>query len=202
MVSLYKSVDRSVVHFTSTANLVVTGANGQVYEANLVGTVAANDSVTVVQGSGGTSFDTDFVADDRIVVFGNSSWAQVRTVVSVTDSDTLNVNSPFTSIDGSGLNYAFVTLSTALAWNVETIHTASVAQVWHGTNSTAGAWIMRRGNTTVNSVIGVFDGTGHVKYAQYGEMLSAASNGQRLYVDLVGANTSGYITVDLRKEYA
>jgi len=196
------ATDQAILHFTANGSSVVTGGAVEVLSANLAGTVSANDSVTQIDGAGGTSFDTDFAVGDYIAVWANSSYYEYRSVASVTDSDTMDIAaSPlFTSaIDGSGFNYAFVTPPSGLTSNTsENVMTASIAQVWHSSDA-GGAWIVGRGNSSANQVVGVYGDTGHVGYQQYGEMLDLAKDGQTLWVTRVNSS-NGYLMIDLRKE--
>lgn len=69
--------------------VVVALSNGQ--SANLTGTLNANTSTANIIGTS-TTFSTDFVAGDYVKYYYNSSQAEVRRVVSVTNATFMVVN--------------------------------------------------------------------------------------------------------------
>jgi hypothetical protein len=75
--------------------------------ANLAGTISVNTTHTTFDGVG-TTFTSDFVTGDLIAVWSNSSVYEVRTVSSITDANTIVVDSSFTFTNAAA-NYAIVT---------------------------------------------------------------------------------------------
>lgn len=200
MTVVKNTIHKTVLHYSANAVVIVSGGNAEVLSANLAGTVSANDTVTQIDGIG-TAFDTDFSTGDLIAVHANSTYYEFRTIATITDANTMDIAAAplFTSaIDDSGLDYAYVTPASGLTSNTsENVHNAGIAQVWHGAD--AGAWILERGNSTVNSIVGVYDSTGYIQYIQHGEMLNLSSDGESLWLTLVGA-ANGHIMIDLRKD--
>ncbi len=90
------------------------------------------------------------------------------------------------------------TVSNVTSLSNEVIFSADIAQVWHGCDA-GGSWIVERGTSSANSIVAVFDGTGHQQYSQAGALISANNTGESLYVTLDGS-TNGYIMIELRKE--
>ena len=70
---------------------------------NLVGTVSVNATSNSVTGTG-TSFDTDFAAGDKVVVWANSSFWESKQVVEVANVTHMDIRGGWT-IDDSGLDY-------------------------------------------------------------------------------------------------
>ena len=195
------TIHKTILHYSANAVVVIAGGDAEVLGANLAGTVSANDTVTQVDGIG-TAFDTDFAVGDLIAVWANSTYYEFRTIATITDANTMDIAAAplFTSaVDVSGADYAYVTPASGLTSNTsETVHNAGIAQVWHGADG-AGAWILERGNSTVNAIVGVYDSTGYIQYIQHGEMLDLSDNSESLWITLAGG-TNGHIVIDLRKE--
>lgn len=80
--------------------------------ANLSGTVSVNTTSTTVDGTS-TTFTADFTNGDFIAVWSNSSVYEVRGITSITDANTLVVDSAFTFANGTS-NYAILTASDFL----------------------------------------------------------------------------------------
>ena len=80
--------------------------------ANLSGTVSVNTTSTTVEGTS-TAFTADFATGDFIAVWSNSSVYEVREISSITDADTLIVDSAFTFANTTS-NYAILTASDFL----------------------------------------------------------------------------------------
>jgi hypothetical protein len=77
----------------------------------------------------------------------------------------------------------------------ENVFSASISKLWFG--SQAGAWIITRGNTTVNSVVGVYNNTDRCFYDEGGEVLDLNKD-KDLWFTLVGT-ANGYIMCQLKK---
>lgn len=107
--------------------------------------------------------------------------------------------------NGSVVVHADATGSIVLVGNSTVSNVASpgeyvigttVRQVWAGSVS-PNIWTVTKGNTTVNSVIGVWDSTGWYDYAGNGAAINIAEDGTNLYFTLSGG--TGYIMIDLKK---
>lgn len=83
----------------------------------------------------------------------------------------------------------------------EVLTGASIKQVWCGSASGNGMyWTVTAGNSTVNSIVGVYDSTAWIDYAGTGVLNSAGSTGDNIYVTLNNpAGGDGYIMMELRK---
>ena len=79
----------------------------------------------------------------------------------------------------------------------EIILGATIQQVWHGCPDGA-HWVVTRGNSTVNSIVAVFNSSDYIDYAGAGAAHNVAATGQNLYVTLNGG-VNGYIMIDLKK---
>jgi hypothetical protein len=74
----------------------------------------------------------------------------------------------------------------------------TIKQVWFGSISGAsGYWLVSKGNSTVNTVIGMYDSTAWIDYAGNGCALNISEAGENLYFTLTGA--AGYIMFDIKK---
>jgi hypothetical protein len=82
-----------------------------------------------------------------------------------------------------------------IALSTDNVQTASISKVWYG--SQGGAWIISRGNSTVNSVVGVFNNTDVADFSGGGELLDLNKD-KDLYFTLAGAS-NGYIMCQLKK---
>jgi hypothetical protein len=91
----------------SNTSLTVKRAFGDL-AANGTGTVAVNNSVATITGTG-TSFTTDFTVGDFVAVWANSSSYEVRPIASITNATSMSIvsNTLFT-ITVSGTPYAYV----------------------------------------------------------------------------------------------
>ena len=91
------------------------------------------------------------------------------------------------------------TVSNLTSTSTETVKKSRISQVWFG--SDAGSWQVTQGNSTVNSVAGVFSGTGHMPFHQSGVVLDVNPTGESLYATLDGA-ANGFIMIELHKKSA
>lgn len=73
---------------------------------------------------------------------------------------------------------------------------AIVNQLWYGC-ANGGYWILKRANSTTNTVVGVYDSTGYCDYAGVGSPIPIRQNDD-LVLELTNS-ASGYIMVELRK---
>jgi len=87
-----------------------------------------------------------------------------------------------------------------LASTGETVSSAAIKQVWCGSSSGAGSyWVVERGNSTVNTVVGVYDSSAWIDYAGNGASLTLHDDGDNVWFTLVGAGDS-YLMLEFKKE--
>lgn len=90
------------------------------------------------------------------------------------------------------------TVSNLTSNSSEIVLQGAVYQIWYGCDG-GGSWQIVSGNSTQNSSMGTFSGTGHAPFGQAGESMALFDSGELLYVTLDGS-TNGAIMIDLRKE--
>ncbi len=83
-----------------------------------------------------------------------------------------------------------------IAIGTEEVVGAVINQIWYGAAN--GYWIVKRANSTTNTVVGVFDSTGYCDYAGVGSPIPIRQ-GDNLVLELVDSGVNGYIMVELRK---
>jgi hypothetical protein len=88
------------------------------------------------------------------------------------------------------------TVSNLTSNSTEVVAAGVITKVWYGAD--AGSWQLRRGNSTVNAVVGVFSGTGRADFDEGGTLLDMSPTGTNLYLTLNGA-ANGYIIVEMKK---
>jgi len=88
-----------------------------------------------------------------------------------------------------------------LASTGEIVVGSSIKQIWTGSSSGNGAnWIMNKGNSSVNAVIGVYDSTAWIDYAGNGFTLKMSEDAETLYLTLNNATAGeAYLMVEVKK---
>ena len=110
----------------------------------------------------------------------------------------LHVNANQTIIV-AGNNTISNLISGGLSNTSEVVTGASISRVWYGCGPEASAyWVIGRGNSTVNSIAGVYAGTNEAKYND-GAMLNITPTGD-IYATLVGS-ANGYLMIELKKQH-
>jgi hypothetical protein len=89
-----------------------------------------------------------------------------------------------------------------LASTGEIVTRAKIKQIWTGSSSGNGAnFVVSRGNSTVNTVVAVYDSTAWIDYAGNGMALNLAEDGAAIYFTLNNATEGqGYLMLELKKE--
>jgi hypothetical protein len=86
------------------------------------------------------------------------------------------------------------TVSNVTSNSSEIVVNGVINKVWYGSD---GVWLIGRGNSTVNAIVGVYTGTGRADYDEGGTLLNISSTGTNLYLTLTSSN--GYIMIDMKK---
>lgn len=89
-----------------------------------------------------------------------------------------------------------------LATTGEVVSKAHIKQVWCGSPSgNSSYWAVTRGNSSVNTLVGVYDSAAWIDYAGNGGALTLSSDGEFVYCTITAADaSSAYIMIEFKKE--